>query len=341
VIDKSANRVDSTILVTIKDTIKPVIKLKQSILRVDNSATFKLTFNDIDGGSFDNCSIDSRQLSKTDFSIKDTGQINVTYTISDKSGNSKATNATFTLACKDPEVPANQNFDYCQSASSTALQVKLPQGSTGSLNWFTTENGGTSTSQAPVPNTNNVGTVNYFVTHVLNGCESTKRAKITVNVKPLPQKPSISRDTAGMLISSSKTGNTWIKDGQVISDTLQILKPTGSGSYQVRNSLNGCTISSDTYYFLVTNLVSLGLNEFINVYPNPYINKVNIDYNLKGYKTLNLDIIDFSTGVKVLTRNGIYAGTPLYLGQLSGGIYILRIYSNDNKISYQFKMIKM
>jgi hypothetical protein len=62
---------------------------------------------------------------------------------------------------------------------------------------------------------------------------------------------------------------------------------------------------------------------------------------LKGYKTLNLDIIDFSTGVKVLTRNGIYAGTPLYLGQLSGGIYILRIYSNDNKISYQFKMIKM
>ena len=341
VIDKSGNKVDSTILVTIKDTIKPIIKLKQNILRVDNSATLKLTFNDIDGGSFDNCSIESRQLSKTEFSLKDTGQISVTYTITDKSSNSKSTNATFTLACKDPEVPTNQNFEYCQSATSTALQVKLPQGSTGSLNWFTTETGGSSTATAPLPNTTNVGTINYFVTHVLNGCESSKRAKITVNIKPSPSKPFITKDTAGMLISSSKTGNTWTKDGQVFGDTVQILKPTGSGSYQVKNSLNGCSIASDAYYFLVTNLISLGLNEFINVYPNPYVNKVNIDYNIKAYKTLNLDIIDFSTGVKILTKNAIYTGTPLYLGQLSGGVYLVRIYSNDNKISYQFKMIKM
>lgn len=340
VIDKSANRVDSTILVTIKDTIKPVLKIKQTTLRVDNSAPLKLTFNDIDDGSFDNCSIDSRQLSKTEFLLKDTGQISLTYTISDKSGNSSSANATFMLACKDPVLPANQNFDYCQSATATAIQVKLPEGSTGSLNWFTTETGGTATA-APVPNTNNLGTVNYYVSHVLNGCESTKRAKITVNVKPGPPKPSISKDTAGLLISSSKTGNTWTKDGQTISDTVQILKPTGSGSYQVRNTLNGCTISSDAYYFIITNLISLGLNEFINVYPNPYVNKVNVDYNLKAYKTLNLDIIDFSTGVKVLTKNGINTGTPLYLGQLSGGVYVLRVYSSDNKISYQFKMIKM
>lgn len=341
VIDKSANRVDSTILVTIKDTIKPVIKLKQNLLRVDNSAPLKLTYNDIDGGSFDNCSIDTRQLSKTEFLLKDTGQISLTYTITDKSGNAKSANATFTLACKDPVLPANQNFDYCQSATSTALQVKMPEGATGTLNWFTAESGGSASTSVPVPNTNNVGTINYFVSHVLNGCESSKRAKITINVKPSPIKPTILKDSTGMLISSSTTGNIWIKDGQILSDSLQMLKPSGSGSYQVKNTLNGCSVSSDAYYFLVTDIIKLSNTEFINIYPNPYVNKVNVDYNLKAYKTLNLDIIDFSTGVKVLTKNGIYTGTPLYLGQLSGGVYVLRVYSTDNKISYQFKMIKM
>lgn len=341
VIDKSLNRVDSSIIVTIKDTIKPVIKLKQNILRVDNSAALKLTYNDIDDGSFDNCSIDTRQLSKTEFFIKDTGQINISYTITDKSGNTKSANASFTLACKDPVIPTNQNFDYCQSATPTALQVKMPDGVAGTLNWFTTETGGSASTTVPVPNTNNIGTINYYVSHVLNGCESSKRAKITINVKPSPQKPSIKKDSTGMLISSSTTGNIWTKDGQLLSDSLQILKPTGSGSYQVKNTLNGCSVSSDAYYFIVTDIIKLSNTEFINVYPNPYVNRVNIEYNLKTYKTLNLDIIDFSSGQIVLTKNGIYTGTPLYLGQLSGGVYVLRVYSNDNKISYQFKMIKM
>ncbi len=341
VIDKSANRVDSTISITLKDTIKPVIKVKNVILRVDNSANLKLDYTDIDDGSFDNCSIDTRVLSKTEFALKDTGQIIVNYTLTDKSGNSKNSNVTFTLACKDPVTPSDQTIEICQGSTPKALQVNAPTGSTGTLNWYTTVSGGTPSTAAPSPPTNNTGVTDYYVSHLLNGCESSKRAKISVLVKPIPAKPTLSRDSTGSLVSSTKIGNVWVKDGQALSDSLQTFKPTSPGSYQVKNTLNGCFVLSDPYYYIITDVVNLGLNEFIKVYPNPYINKVNIEFNLSSYPTLNIDIIDIISGVKIISKQPVSNGTPLYLGQLSGGTYLIKIYSNDYKISHQFKMIKM
>jgi hypothetical protein len=35
------------------------------------------------------------------------------------------------------------------------------------------------------------------------------------------------------------------------------------------------------------------------------------------------------------------AGIPIYLGQLSAGTYLIRLSTNDGKINYQFKMVKL
>ena len=341
VVDKSGNKVDSSINILVKDTTKPSIKIKNAIIRIDNIAPLKLAYKDFDDGSTDNCSIDTRLLSKSDFTLKDTGQNTFTYTVTDKSGNSKSTNATITLACKDPVAPSNQTIELCQSSTVKPLEASLPTGSTGSLQWYTTMSGGTANSNSPSPSTTAVAATEYYIAHLLNGCESTKRAKVSVIVKPLPVKATLSRDTTGFLNSSNKSLNVWLKDGVVLSDTLQKFKPLSQGSYQVRNTLNGCSIISDPYYFFITDVINLSASEFIKLSPNPYVNKVVFEFKINGYDKLNLDVYDFTTGSKLTSKQGLYSGTPIFLGQLSGGVYIVKAYSNDNKVAYQFKMIKL
>lgn len=338
VIDKSKNQTDTTISVTLIDTLKPIMKVKNSIIKIDNSATYKLLFSDFDDGSSDNCGITSRVLSKTDFTLKDTGVQKILYTISDKSGNSISKEVSVSFTCKSPSITSDTLINVCQGASTNTPTINAPNGAT--LLWYANPTATSSSTTAPVFSTSTVTNYEYYVSNLTNGCES-RKAKIMVQINPVPTKPIISKDTSGSLVSSIIYGNKWYKDNTLLSDTTQKYKPTSQGNYQSRVFLNTCSVISDAYYYLLTDIIKLSSTEFINVYPNPYVNKVNIDYNLKAYKTLNLDIIDFSTGVKILTKNAIYTGTPLYLGQLSGGVYIIRIYSNDNKISYQFKMIKM
>ena len=56
---------------------------------------------------------------------------------------------------------------------------------------------------------------------------------------------------------------------------------------------------------------------------------------------MNLDVFEISTGNRVASMIGLMPGAPVYLPELSGGIYIVRITSADGKLSYQFKMVKM
>jgi hypothetical protein len=56
---------------------------------------------------------------------------------------------------------------------------------------------------------------------------------------------------------------------------------------------------------------------------------------------LNLDVFEITTGNRVFSRQGLNAGMPISLGELSPGTYIIKITSNDSKIIQQFKILKM
>ena len=56
---------------------------------------------------------------------------------------------------------------------------------------------------------------------------------------------------------------------------------------------------------------------------------------------MNLEVFELATGHKVSSRVGLTPGAPVYLPELVGGTYIVRITSADGKLSYQFKMVKM
>ncbi|SCY72889.1 choice-of-anchor L domain-containing protein [Flavobacterium caeni] len=74
---------------------------------------------------------------------------------------------------------------YCQNATATALTA------TGSnLLWYASATGGVGSAIAPTPSTATDGTINYYVTQTVNGCESL-RAEIPVTTIALPAAPAV------------------------------------------------------------------------------------------------------------------------------------------------------
>jgi hypothetical protein len=185
--------------------------------------------------------------------------------------------------------------------------------------------------------------ISYYVAQVdtTAGCYS-DRIKLDINVLPTPIAPVISRDTAGNLVSSSATSLSWFKDGVKLTNTGTTFKPTAVGSYTVRTTLNGCTsVASNTYYYLVTDIIRLSWDEFIKLTPNPFINFINIDFVVKGQQRLNIEVFSAATGAKVAARIGVTAGSRLTFNELNPGVYFVRVASPDMKVSHQFKMIKL
>jgi hypothetical protein len=207
-----------------------------------------------------------------------------------------------------------------------------------SLRWYY----GTKSDLTNVTNKTFTDTTKLFVTRTDSlGCIISSDT-ISVVKYAIPLAPTLLRDTSSYLISNSNFGNTWYKDGTALTDTTKKIKPTVPGSYTVKTTQNGCVSSLSTpYYYLVTDIINLSANEFIKLAPNPFANQLNFDFVVKGYQRLNLEVFDMSTGTKVASKQNQTAGVPIYLGQLSAGSYVIKVTSNDNKISYQFKMVKL
>ena len=86
-------------VVTIADTSAPTAVCSQDTIFLDAMGTATLTGADIDGGSFDNCGIDTLIASPSSFSAADLGQNTVTLTVEDPSGN--ATSCTTIVVVED------------------------------------------------------------------------------------------------------------------------------------------------------------------------------------------------------------------------------------------------
>lgn len=158
----------------------------------------------------------------------------------------------------------------------------------------------------------------------------------------IPSTPSISRDTANNLVSSVAFNNTWYKDGKAITDTTQKIKPAGAGSYTVTTTENSCASKmSNAYYYLVTDIIKLNAEEFIKLAPNPFQGQLNIDFSVKGYQKLNVEVFELTTGTRMASQQNVLPGSLLSFGFLAPGTYIIKVSSNDQKLSYQFKMIKL
>ena len=242
-----------------------------------------------------------------------------------------------------PAAPIVKDTFYCQNTNITdTFKVVFSPGNT--LLWYGIDTiGAASSAIVPKPNTTNVGFQNFYVSqkNAMTGCEGSK-SKISIEIRLTPSTPLIIRDTANYLVSNVGFKSLWYKDGVALNDTSQKLKPYLPGSYTVKSNALGCkSAMSYPYYYLVTAIVNLSKDEFIKLAPNPFINYLNFDFIIEGYQKLNMEAFDLANGTKVLSMPNLTAGIPINVGQLSAGTYLIRLTSNDGKISYQLKMVKL
>ena len=243
----------------------------------------------------------------------------------------------FQVSCADATKPIFDKTQYNICGSDSVIVKLTNYSKSDSTIWFVNNKVKVSNIEQLVFKTNDT----FYVTKIdSNGCVKSTES-ITILKYSTPNAPIISRDTANNLVSN--VGRvTWFKDGTQISDTTQKFKPTSAGSYSVKTTQNGCiSAMSSPYYYLVTDIIQLNKGEFIKIAPNPFKNQINLDFNVKGYFKLNIEVFELTTGNRVFSRQGLQAGTPIILNELSTGTYIVKITSNDGKIVQQYKMLKM
>jgi PKD repeat protein len=86
-IDKSGNEASAEVEVTIVDNYPPEIVASDIEIQLDSDGFATLRIEDVDKGTFDNCSIESMTLSKTKFGLGDKGDNSVLLTVRDQSRN--------------------------------------------------------------------------------------------------------------------------------------------------------------------------------------------------------------------------------------------------------------
>jgi hypothetical protein len=209
-----------------------------------------------------------------------------------------------------------------------------------SLLWYNSAAGGNGSQTAPTPSTASADTTNYYVSQTINGCESNKRGQIEVIVVSKPAQPTITQ-SGDSLISSSKNDYQYqwynSQNGIISGATTQFYKPGESGYYYVMVTLKDCAaVPSAIFNFILTGINETAIRNGesgINIYPNPAKNELNIlvthSDNIKHFEILN------SIG-NIVYKSNITDKIVVNLSELAGGIYMVRLFSDQSTYNRMF-----
>jgi hypothetical protein len=127
VTDSNGNVANCTAIVTVLDTVTPVVVCQNISVQLDASGTVSITPAQIDNGSTDACGIESLALSQSSFDCTNIGTSSVVLTVTDSSGNVSSCTATVTVSDTVKPVAICQNIsvqlDVTGNVSITAAQV--------------------------------------------------------------------------------------------------------------------------------------------------------------------------------------------------------------------------
>jgi gliding motility-associated-like protein/uncharacterized repeat protein (TIGR01451 family) len=227
--------------VTVEDNTAPTAVCRDINVELD-IATGRVTITaaDIDGGSFDNCTIASIEASRTEFDCTDLGANTVILTVTDAAGNTDECEATVTVRyAVDPNptvTPDNTvicnggtiNLALTSQIPSTTWtwHVNSPAGITGAEDDAT----GTQTaiSQTLFNSARVAHQLNYNITPMVYGACELGHITATVWVNPIPEMEASSADTilcygdATVINIRNMNPNVqgqWVYDLQVAAET--------------------------------------------------------------------------------------------------------------------------
>lgn len=172
------------------------------------------------------------------------------------------------------------------------------------------------------------GTINDTITNSA-GCDSIMTIIVTVtNIN--------TNITAnGLTLTASHTGANykWLNCNNNFSivpgETSQSFTATSNGSYTCEISLNGCIDTTACYVINTVGLVSIELNESINIYPNPVINVLSID---SKYEIQEVEIYS----IEGLLIEKVYNVSKINTDYISKGTYLLKVKTEQGNITKRF-----
>ncbi len=120
VIDINGNVSSNTAVVTVQDTVKPVVLTRNITVQLSALGSVTILTSDIDNGSTDNCAIVSYALSKSTFDCTNVGSNTIQLTVTDAAGNvSLPVNATVTVQDKVVPTVITKNITVQLNAAGT------------------------------------------------------------------------------------------------------------------------------------------------------------------------------------------------------------------------------
>ena len=243
--DGSGNFRTASAIVTVADTIRPIVVAQNRTIFLDGTGSASITATMVNNGSTDNCAITSLVLSKTSFDCSNLGANSVTLTGTDASGNFRTVNANITvLDTIKPVVNVNNSITLFLGASGT---VSL---TTAMVNNGSTDNcgiGSLSLSQTTFTCANRG---NNSVNFTVNDVNSNSRT-VAINVTIADTTKPVARPR-NMVVYLSATGLATITATQADSASTD---NCGINSRLLSNSIFNCsTLGNNTIGLTVTDV---------------------------------------------------------------------------------------
>ncbi|SFI21750.1 Ig-like domain-containing protein [Halpernia frigidisoli] len=219
-------------------TVTPQINYCQNLVATSLTATGNnlLWYNSDTGGT-----------GSTNAPIPNTSAVGTTsYFVSQNDGNCESSRSEIKVIINPiPTAPTvTSQINYCQNSIAISLTA------TGTnLLWYTSVTGGSGSTTAPIPDTSVLGTISYFVTQTIVGCEST-RAEIKVNILANPNAPTVTspvnycQNSVAIALTANGTNLLWYTSatGGTGSATAPIpnTSTVGATSYFVSQNNGNC-----------------------------------------------------------------------------------------------------
>jgi gliding motility-associated-like protein len=316
--DVNGNISIEEITVTVVDVIKPTALAKNITVYLDENGERKLSPEDVDNLSFDNCSIKTMSVFPNFFSCEDTKLTStpVTLTVEDSSGNISTAIANVIVMDSISQVDALvQGNDVCES-----LDIQLI-GSQAVSHIWTGPNNYASNQQSPVLSEVSVLNAGMYYLQVVsdNGC--TLRDSVNVLVRPNPvitlnhlADVSCYEKGDGVidLTITNGSGFSYLWNNQTTNEDLVGI---GQGIYQISvSNTEGCATISDEFEIM----------EPESLYLATELTEVSCSGVMDG------SIVAAVTGGNgdneyTWTKNGAYFSSDLSVSQLGAGTYKLLV----------------
>jgi photosystem II stability/assembly factor-like uncharacterized protein len=222
---------------------------------------------------------------------------------------------SYGFAVCSTKIPVVKDIFYCKNATTQPLTAPTPLAG-NSLKWYTAQSGGLGTLTPPVPSSDTVKMMNYYVSEVnANGCES-ERTRLMVTIHDNPPKPVISKN--GIALNTSAVENyQWLLNNTPIAGaTNSTHYPLLPGNYNV--------VAINQYGCADTSLVYQVSDFNFSIFPNPAHSEVWIDLEYMPRNEVNIRIIG-SNGAEYRRIRTQQQRTKLAVTGLPAGVYYVEV----------------